>query len=894
MLHRDFPLGRLAITTLLAAVLTFFSPALSAQGNSNPLLLPPVTYDAGGGGTGSVVVADLNGDGIPDIVITNAVGESNGDGSVGVLLGNGDGTFQPVVLYDSGGVDTGWLAVADVNGDGIRDVVVASQSGVGVLLGKGDGTFLPVVTYASGAIQASGLAVADLTGNGRLDIIVTDCGLNPCLDGNGGGAVDILMGNGDGTFQPPTIISDLPVIYGVFVADVNQDGIPDLVLGTSSNYIEVLLGNGSGGFTALNPGVPYQAVYPPVVADMNGDGIPDLLTSDGPAVSILLGLEGARFRPPLSYFMNGATPESLAVGDINGDGIPDVAAATIPLDSGIGLFFGHGDGTLQTAVNYAGGSATWFLLPTAIAIADLNHDGKLDVVTANTNVLYGSNGSVGVYINNRQGPPYTPTTITLASNADPVPPKQTVTYTATVTGRSGGAITGTVTFLDASSFEGRPIAIRPLIGNQASTSVTYSQNGVHAITAVYSGDAANNFSNSSNLLEAIGTSFGTTTHAATSKSPSLPGYPVTFTANVTWAAGTVPNGGSVTFSSGTTTLGTSTTLNGVATLTTSSLLPGHQFVEASYSGDTTFRASQGSVEQVVEALPVPTTTVLTTSGSPSLVNQPVIFIANVTSKFGMVPNGETVSFYDNDGGTLIGTGATSAGVATLATSALIVRKHIIKATYAGDGTFNKSSGIVTQVVNGYPTSTSLLDSLNPSIYGQAVTFTATVTGTGSVPPTGTVAFTWSDYTIGTATLNSSGVATFTTSTLNADSFPMTAVFKGDADNLGSTSAIVNQVVEQATSSATLTSSPNPSSLGEAVTFTAQITSPTVPAKGPVTFTAGKTVLGTVELAGGKAKLTTSSLPAGSNTITVTYVGDSDIKSNSASVQQVVEQSSGTP
>lgn len=119
------------------------------------------------------------------------------------------------------------------------------------------------------------------------------------------------------------------------------------------------------------------------------------------------------------------------------------------------------------------------------------------------------------------------------------------------------------------------------------------------------------------------------------------------------------------------------------------------------------------------------------------------------------------------------------------------------------------------------------------------------------------------------------------------------MYKGDANNLGSTSAIVNQVVTQASSSATLTSSPNPSATGEAVTFTVKITSPTVTAKGPVTFTAGKTTLGTVELAGGKATLTTPALAAGSTVVTVGYAGDSDIKGSSASVTQVVGEGSGS-
>jgi Big-like domain-containing protein len=113
------------------------------------------------------------------------------------------------------------------------------------------------------------------------------------------------------------------------------------------------------------------------------------------------------------------------------------------------------------------------------------------------------------------------------------------------------------------------------------------------------------------------------------------------------------------------------------------------------------------------------------------------------------------------------------------------------------------------------------------------------------------------------------------------------VYAGDAAHLGSTSALVNQVVSETTSTATLASSPNPSTQGQMVTFTATITSPTVKPMGPVTFTAGKTVLGTAQLNNGNAKLTISSLPVGSTKITATYYGDSNIAKSSASVTQTV-------
>jgi hypothetical protein len=147
---------------------------------------------------------------------------------------------------------------------------------------------------------------------------------------------------------------------------------------------------------------------------------------------------------------------------------------------------------------------------------------------------------------------------------------------------------------------------------------------------------------------------------------------------------------------------------------------------------------------------------------------------------------------------------------------------------------------------------------------------------------------WGIYSIGTAPLNASGIATLTRSTLNADTYRLTAVYGGDANNLASTSAVLNQVVTQTTSSAALTSSPNPSTQGQAVTFTTTINSPTVIPTGPVTFTAGNTVLGTSQLSGGKAKFTISTLAVGSTKVTVTYDGDSNIARSSASVTQAVQ------
>ncbi|MFZ0539334.1 MAG: VCBS repeat-containing protein, partial [Candidatus Sulfotelmatobacter sp.] len=156
-----------------------------ASADPSVSFVPAVTYATGGYNPYSVAIADVNSDGKPDVIAVNE-GTANGEGSVGVLLGNGDGTFQPPVDYDSGGGFGYSVAVADVNGDGKLDIVVGNgcasgtycspEGSVGVLLGNGDGTFQPAHSYNSGgaSLFGSSVALADLRGDGKLDIVVAN------------------------------------------------------------------------------------------------------------------------------------------------------------------------------------------------------------------------------------------------------------------------------------------------------------------------------------------------------------------------------------------------------------------------------------------------------------------------------------------------------------------------------------------------------------------------------------------------------------------------------------------------------------------------------------------------------------------------------------------------
>lgn len=182
-----------------------------------------------------------------------------------------------------------------------------------------------------------------------------------------------------------------------------------------------------------------------------------------------------------------------------------------------------------------------------------------------------------------------------------------------------------------------------------------------------------------------------------------------------------------------------------------------------------------------------------------------------------------------------------------------------------------------QVVSLYPSSTAApTSSLNPSIYGQSVTLTATVTSTAPSTPTGTVTFKNGTAFIGSATLNASGVATLTKANLPAGSLSITAIYNRDSETAKSISSALTQTVNQATTATVLASSRNPSTQGQLVKFTATVTSPTTTPTGAVNFMDGSNVLGTVNLAGGKASYSTSALSTGSHSITGVYSGTANI------------------
>jgi hypothetical protein len=312
----------------------------------------------------SLVVADLNGDGRPDLVTANGA-----SANVSVLLGRGDGTFQEQRRFAVGDSPSS-LVVADLNGDGHPDLAIANffSNNVSVLLGRGDGTFQEQRRLDVGD-RPSSLAVADLNGDRRPDLAVANRSSND---------VSVLLGRGGGTFQEQErlAVGDRP--SSLVVADLNGDHRADLaVTNFFSGDVSVLLGRGDGTFQEqrrLDVGDRPSSL---VVADLNGDGRPDLATANrySADVSVLLGLGDATFQeqPRLAL---GTVPYSLVVADLNGDGRPDLATANGASDD------------VSVKLNFVG---EMFASPGPFAtashatplLADLEQDGADDALVVN-------------------------------------------------------------------------------------------------------------------------------------------------------------------------------------------------------------------------------------------------------------------------------------------------------------------------------------------------------------------------------------------------------------------------------------------------------------------------------------------------------------------------------
>lgn len=543
------------------------------------------------------------------------------------------------------------------------------------------------------------------------------------------------------------------------------------------------------------------------------------------------------------------------------------------------------------------GSVTFYDGSTAIGSMNLNAGG---VATMSTSSLSAATHSLTAkYTGDLTNAPNTSNAVsevislattmtTLATSNATVPVGTSITLTANVVSTNGPAATGAVKFVDGAA----TLGTGTLNGSGVATLMLSTLSpGSHNLVATYVGDSNDATSDSSALVETV-QQLGTTTLLSSTVNPASAGGAVQFTATVAIVAGSIADGaisGQVTFSDGAVTLGTgAVNASGVATFSTSALSVGAHTISATYAGNTNYATSaSAALSETVNQ--TATVTSLTAPGAGMLAGKAVVLTATVTSATG-VPTG-TVTFFD--GAASLGQGSVNAsGVAMLTTSNLAVGNHTLTAVYAGDANYVTSTSSPLPQAIALGTSTLALSGPTAAVdAGTMATFAVTL-GTNGVAPTGTV--TLREGSVGIATMNvtKTGTYQFTSSTMSVGTHTLMAAYTGDANNsaAASNNAIVD--VEQGATTTTLQSNKNPQILNQSVTLTVSVTSNSPNIGGSVSFMDGATVIGSSPVANGGAVLSTSTLTAGTHTLTAVYSGDTNHGvSTSPAISELIVQSS---
>jgi len=327
----------------------------------------PVYYQLNGDPY-QIISADFNNDGNLDVAVAQLTATG---GTVGVLLGKGNGTFHAARYFTAPNAIA--LAAGDFNGDGKLDLAVVETGGTGdgalaILLGDGKGNFRKSARYRLGPASVA-VAVADLDGDGHLDIVAINGGVK------GNGSVEVFFGKGDGTFKAPKTYKLGAYPDFVATADLNGDHHPDLVVAQNLGSVTVFINDGRGGFKEQRTYGAANGADGIAIADLRNNGILDLAMSATDAVAVLLGNGDGTFGTATLYSINVGNGGGNAVvaADFRGDGKVDLA-----VERGNGpsaLLYGNGDGTFQAAIPIKtrenGGNS--------LTVGDFNKDGLPDL-----------------------------------------------------------------------------------------------------------------------------------------------------------------------------------------------------------------------------------------------------------------------------------------------------------------------------------------------------------------------------------------------------------------------------------------------------------------------------------------------------------------------------------
>jgi uncharacterized protein (TIGR03437 family) len=445
-----------------------------------------------GASPGAIVVGDFNRDGRPDIAVANRVASIGG---VNILLGDGNGGFQPARAIVVGG--TPWaIATGDFNGDKNLDLVVASRdaNNINILLGDGNGGFARAGPTYTTDPAPSAVVTADFNQDGQLDIAVASLL----------GKITVLMGRGAGGFVPAinSPVDGNPGPIALAAGDINGDGRPDLFV---ANYFSSQSTDPNTGEVQFTPGsmitimtantllgllvqqqpisVVRTGLYPDglAIGDFNGDGKPDVAVADfgSNGVTVLLSTGFGAFTPQSVPIPTGLAPAGVAAVDLNGDGLPDLAVINQNSNTAAILLGTPNGGFAAPALLFGVGAG-----PAAIASADFNGDGRMDLAIASLT------GTVTVLLGAQA-----PTTVSLTSSVS-----GTVRAQLGVNGVIFGSATGSISLMDGSAVR----ATLTPVGGVANFDVSGLSGGVHNLTATYNGDARTAMSTSNALAITVG------------------------------------------------------------------------------------------------------------------------------------------------------------------------------------------------------------------------------------------------------------------------------------------------------------------------------------------------------------------------------------------------------
>ena len=890
----------------------------------------------------SIASGILDGGKTPGVVVANYCGADpscSSTGNVAVFLpdsSSASGSYRLSATYALGSGPAA-ITLADVNGDKNLDIIAVNRldKTVSVLLGAGDGTFRQPATFPLAATPIA-FSIGDLNNDGKADLaVLEDCGAEACSQT---GSVEVLAGTGAGAFQSLMTYAVGYLPSSIAIGDINGDKKPDIVVANrcganvtcqSSGTATVLLGDGTGKFTlgtALALGKSPSAIALGNLASSGTDLIISRSTDN--TVAVMHGNGDGTFEAAVPYAV-GKQPGSLVVADFNGDGKADVAVTNFA-DSTVSVLYGRGDSTLQPATTLPVGAG-----PVAMTAIGGASGGRASLATAN-----GNTGAPTLGTEFTAMPAFSGTTdfstFTLTSGTNPSSVNQADVLTASITTPTATAPTANVVFSasgtalsDCGGASGVSVTGSGTTYTATCTSSTLPASTGETLTAEFLGDGTyTDQTNTNTVTQVVGQLTPTVTLAGPVPNTSTVNGSVTFTAQLGTVAlvPTQPTG-TVNFTVGTPPVSITgcsaqqVSPVGQASCTTSTLNAGTDIIGAVYSGDTNFAtATAPTTAQIVSQLS-PTLTISPTTAAN--LNTAVTLTATVGGVT-MTPTGPTGTVTFSTGGNAITcssptTGAVnpSTGVATCTTSSLPAGTDAITASYSGDSNYTAVPtpvATVNQVINKLTPTLTISPTIAANL-NTAVALTATVGGVTITPngPTGTVTFstggnaiTCSNPTTG-AVNSSTGVATCTTSSLTGGTNVITASYSGDSNYSAVPTPVttVNQVINKLTPTVTI-SPTTAANLNAAVTFTATVGGVTITPNGPtgiVTFSTGGNAIicsspttGAVNPSTGVATCATSSLPAGTDSITAGYSGDGNynaVPTPVATVNQVINKLSPT-